>query len=88
MSLTPVETEALLEAIREREEDRERRAILRAGLVAATILNLYRKPGHPPVVPQDFLARPKAPAPNSADEWVDGMRDWAKRHNARIAEVH
>ena len=89
MSATPAESAALIEAIREREEDRERRAVLRAGLIAATIINVRLPKGIRPARPQDFLARPPSDEPSTDPaEFIDAMRGWARRRNAHFGEIH
>lgn len=81
--LTPSETLALLDELAEREAELERRAILRAGLIAAEIINWspLKRRGSRKVRPSDFVPRP--PPPLGSKEWIERMRGFAQRHNSR-----
>jgi hypothetical protein len=57
--LTQHEIAAVLELQTERQKIETRSADLRAGLVAATIHNVFRKKGSRPVRPIDFLQGPR-----------------------------
>lgn len=74
----------LIEAFAEREAELERRAIKRAGLIAASIYNNnpYRR-GSKTWKADDFLADRTGP-PLGSPEWLEGMRAFARRHNARV----
>ncbi len=64
----------------------ERQANLRAGLVAATIINVHRKRGTRLVRPGDFLKVPRTAAQYmSLEEGQKHMGRWAKKVNAHIA---
>lgn len=75
----------LLEAIAKREDELERRAIKRAGLIAATIMNYspLRRRGAPAAKPDDFVSGPKGP-PLGSPEWTAAFRERIKAHNARV----
>lgn len=57
--LTPEEVDALFRVKSKYDRALHEAAILRAGLVAATIVNVHRKKGARMVHPHDFLKRPR-----------------------------
>ncbi|MGH9255466.1 MAG: hypothetical protein ACRD3C_12975 [Vicinamibacterales bacterium] len=74
-----------VEAVVERQNELERAKYLRAGLVAATILNVNRKPGTPLVKPGDFLReRPRPEDFWNVDEARAFLDRWAEAQNAII----
>lgn len=77
--LAPPEVEAILE----RQNDLERARYLRAGLVAATIVNVHRKPGAPLVKPGDFIReRPRPEDYMDVEEARVFLDRWAEMQNA------
>lgn len=63
----------------------ERSANLRAGLVAATIANVHRRPGSPVVKASDFIRAPrKASDYMSPKEAATFMQGWAQSVNQRM----
>lgn len=78
---SPQELGALFE--RRREKDRE--AYLRAGLIAATIVNVQRRKGAALVQPGDFFrARPKEEDYMDVAEAQKAMEAWAAVTNASL----
>lgn len=67
-------------AVLKREAEQEREANLRAAMVCATLVNLKRKKGSPPVQPKDFLKGERQHM--TAEEASAYMQTWAKRINA------
>ena len=65
-----------VEAVVERRVEEQRAQTLRAGLIAATILNVHRAKGQPLVQPQDFLADRDQFL--SSEEAMAFMDRWAK----------
>ncbi len=64
----------------------ERRANLRAGLIAATILNVHRKRGTRMFYPEDFVKSPRVYM--SVEEGAQFMDKWAQGINkARAGEA-
>lgn len=64
-----------------------REAYLRAGLVAATIVNVHRRRGAGLVHPQDFLReRPRPQDYMDPAAAVQFMNRWAQQHNASLKE--
>jgi hypothetical protein len=63
----------------------EKRAVLRAGLIAATIHNEnpYRPRGSKTMQPGDFLRDRRGPTLGSP-EWIAKMRSFAERHNQQV----
>ena len=84
---TPPERQALLEALAQREERRERSATLRAGLVAAAVYNVHRKKGAKAIKPQDFVRQEKKTEIVSPEEFARRMSAWADSHNAKVAKA-
>lgn len=79
---SPQELEALFRA--RREKDRE--AYLRAGLVAATIVNVNRRRGARLVQPSDFIVEPPRPEDYMGVEEAVAMMDaWANSTNKDYA---
>jgi hypothetical protein len=73
---------AAMEAVRLRQSALDEAANLRAGLIAATIINAnpYRKKGSPPMKPTDFFREPvKAQSPAEMAQVLDRL---AARQNA------
>lgn len=71
-----------VEAVLERRQSLERAAYLRAGLVAATVVNVHRKPGTPLVKPGDFLReRPKPEDYMDVEEAQVFLDHWAEAQN-------
>lgn len=73
--LTPADTRVLIEELGERRKADQDAANLRAGVVAATIANIWRKKGSRAIRPQDFFRRRK---PMSAGNFRTMMLTWAK----------
>jgi hypothetical protein len=64
--------------------EKEREKYLRAGLIAATIVNVNRRPGAPHVQPSDFLVEPKRPEDYmGVQEGMAFMDQWAKATNEK-----
>lgn len=62
-----------------------REAYLRAGLIAATIVNVQRRKGAPLIHPQDFLReRPRPQDYMDVKTAVQFMNRWATFHNASL----
>jgi hypothetical protein len=77
--LTATETRTLLEALMRRDGERERSALLRAGLVAAAVYNVNRKKGARPLQPKDFV---REPVRHLTPEQMDrALQAWASRVN-------
>ncbi len=78
---------AIAAGARTRLQDAEaRRADLRAGVLAACIVNPYRAKGAAPAKPSDFFAS-LAPPPQSDEQIYAVFRAWSLGHNARFAEA-
>ena len=72
----------------ERRNDLEMAAYTRAGLIAATIVNVYRKPGSPMARPSDFIRTSRRKAEDymdvaTAQMFLDG---WVKEQNKLAGE--
>lgn len=81
--LTAEEVAAVLDAQREE----ERRATLRAALVAATVVNVNRRQGARLVQPQEFLREaPREEDYMDAETAASVMDRWAMAQNAALAE--
>ena len=78
---TPPEIEALLTALADRDEQQERSAVLRAGLVASAVYNVHRKKGSKALRPEDFLRKKRKIL--SPEEFADVMSTWADTHNQK-----
>lgn len=67
-------------AVFEQDDEKERAAILRAGLITSAILNVHRAQGASLVRPSDFL-------PDTEEDWMSPeeaetfMDQWAGRQN-------
>lgn len=75
-----------VEAVLTQHAEQERRRDLRAGLVAATVVNVNRRKGARVVQAQDWFR----PARKASDyltpaEAVAVMEKWAKSHNKHVA---
>ncbi len=78
--MTPDEFEAVLKEV----TFNNRQANLRAGLIAATIVNMSpHRRRRRAVQPSDFLAKPRMHM--TPEEGQKAMRRWATQHNARHA---
>jgi hypothetical protein len=77
--LTPVELGSLLGKMAEVHEAEERAAVLRAGLVAATVHNVHRRKGTRAAKPSDYLKKP--PAILDPSQMEAEMDAWAKASN-------
>lgn len=76
-----------LEAVLNRHADLERAKYLRAGLVAATIVNVNRKPGRPLVKPGDFIKERPRPEDFMNVEQARAVLDtWAEEQNKAATE--
>ncbi len=76
--LTPLEFKAVLD----RREAEERAKYMRAGLIAATIVNVNRRQGAAIVNAEDFFNFPPKPEDYmSIEEATATMDAWAKTHN-------
>lgn len=87
--LTLEEVLAVLELIGARQRNRERNADLRAGLVAAMIVNTnpYRKKGARLMQPEDFVKGAKVPKRHmSVEEAQMFMDSWAQGVNKSFGE--
>lgn len=78
------EVRELVDAIREREDRLQENANLRAGLVAATMVNMWSKKGARTVQPQDFFRRRE---PISAERFRENMLTWAREMQAQGKNV-
>lgn len=82
--LTPRETEAILE----RHKEAERREYLRAGLIAATVVNVNRRKGAKLIRPEDFLRElPKPEDFMDPEEAVTFMDRWATQQQGDQQEM-
>lgn len=81
--LTATETRALLEALMRREGEREKSALLRAGLVASAVYNVNRKKGARPLQPKDFVREPVKHLTPEQMERV--LSRWASQANGRAS---
>ena len=82
-SLSPIELDAVLI----RRNDLERAKYLRAGLIAATIVNVNRKRGTPPAKPSDFIrVRPRPEDFMRVDEARRVLDGWAEEQNKLAQE--
>lgn len=76
-----------VKAVLDHQRELERGAYLRAGLVAATIVNVNRKPGAPMVTPEDFLRSEPSPEDYmDVDTAIRYMDRWAQMQNAVMAD--
>lgn len=73
-----------LEAVVQRKIESDRAAILRAGLIAATILNVHRKKGTALIQAHDFL--PEQHEYLSVEEAKEVMDRWAQSQGSVIVE--
>lgn len=81
--LTPPEVDAVLT----RRNELERAKYLRAGLIAATIVNVNKKRGAPLTKPSDFIKEPPRPEDfMGLDEAQRFMDTWAAEQNAGAPE--
>lgn len=79
---SPQELQALFTARKER----DRESYLRAGLIAATVVNVNRKPGSRLIQPSDFLVEPPRPEDYmSVEEATAFMDNWATTTNQDVA---
>jgi len=78
-TLTPAEVVAVVREV----ALRERAANLRAGLIAATLMNIHRKKGSRLIQPGDFLRRPREYMTVEAAQ--EFMHSWAKDMNQKHA---
>lgn len=62
----------------------EERADWRAGMIAATLANVYREKGAEPLKPDDFMPKWGGSEPErpSAEEVFAKLQRWADAHNA------
>ncbi len=72
---------AVFEQKNKYDEAQERAAVLRAGLVASTMANIFRKKGSPRVHPADFLVN-KERQHMTVEEAQLQMNRWAASVNA------
>ena len=74
-----------VEAVIERQNNLERARYIRAGLVAATIVNVNRKKGARLVRPEDFIREPVREEDFMTPEQALAMMDgWAIAHNQSV----
>jgi hypothetical protein len=68
----------MINALLERREREQRRASLRAGMIAATICNAnpFRKEGSEILTAEDFAPDPKAPQEPSEEEKLEQFREF------------
>jgi hypothetical protein len=72
-----------VEAVVERRAEQERRRDLRAGLIAATLVNVNRRRGSRLVQPQDFFRTGRKPEDFlTVEQATKAMDRWAEQHNA------
>jgi hypothetical protein len=82
--LTLEEVRAVLELRAREQAALARAADLRAGLVAATLVNIFRKKGKKPVQPTDFIRGPRKPmSPEAARSF---MNRWARGINSDVGK--
>lgn len=78
-----------VEAVLDRHTELERAANLRAGLVAATVVNVNLKKGAKLVQPRDFFDEKHREEDFMPVEHAQQAMDrWAAEHNARVAAKH
>lgn len=78
-----------VEAVLDRHAELERAANYRAGLVAATVVNVNLKKGAKPVQPRDFFDEGRDEEDFMSVEQASAALDlWAAQHNARVAAKH
>lgn len=79
---TPTETALVLREIEKREMEREKSAILRAGLITAATYNVHRKKGARALQPKDFIREPtRVLTPDQMEKVLDR---WASRSNGLV----
>jgi hypothetical protein len=80
-------TIAEVNEVLKRKHESERAAYLRAGLIAATIINVNRRKGAKMVKPSDFIReRPRDEDYMDATTAKKVMTQWAKQTNASFAK--
>lgn len=76
-----------VEAVLEIHSRLERAKYLRAGLIAATYINMHRKPGAPMVKPGDFIRERPKPEDFMDVETARRVLDkWAEDQNKMVGE--
>lgn len=74
-----------VEEVLARRREQDRAEWTRAGMVAATIVNVHRPKGRPAVKPSDFFQERRAPRESdymSVEESIRAMDAWAKSTQA------